>query len=122
MTDRSYIGIDSTDSKEWVVVLCTDGQAIVSQPFKNTPTELAALVSFITERCARPKICLKPSNPSAIKLIKSIGGIPDVEVVLMSTAGLRMHQSWLQGRSAAAFAHNNSCQAYLLAFCAQRMV
>jgi hypothetical protein len=122
MTDRSYIGIDSTDNKEWVAVVWSDGHAIVSPPFKNTPTELAALVSFITERCARPKICLKPSNPSAIKLIKSIGGIPDVEVVLMSNAGLRMHQSWLQGKTATAFINNNPCQAYLLAFCAQRMV
>ena len=122
MPDQSFIGIDSTDDNEWIVVLWTDGKIIFSRPFKNTPSELGALVNFITERCASPKICLKPANPAALKLIKYVGGIPDVEVVLMSDAGLRMHRSWLPRATATRYSQNNSCQAYLLARCAERMI
>ncbi|MDD5033730.1 MAG: hypothetical protein PHE55_03145 [Methylococcaceae bacterium] len=122
MADQSYIGIDSTENNEWVVVLWTAGRIIFSRPFKNTPLELGALVHFITEQCTRPKICLKPANPAALKLIKFIGGIPDVEVVLMSDAGLRMQRACLPRAVATPLTLDNPCQAYLLAFCAERMI
>ncbi len=122
MVDRSYIGIDSTDNDEWIVVMCSAGKAIFSRPFKDTPTELGVLVHFISESCFRPKICLKPSNPTALKLIKYIGKIPDVEIILISDAGLKMHQAWFCKTTATPFVHNNSGHAYLLACCAERMI
>lgn len=114
MNERSsYIGIDSTENNEWIVVLWVDGNISFSRPFKNIPIELDALVRFITERCFRPKICLNSTNPTIFELIKHIGGIPNVEVILMSAAGLKIHQNWLP---------KSSCKAHLLAYCAERMV
>jgi len=124
MNERSYVGIDSTDKNEWIVVLWDHGNFNFSRPFKNTPSELEALVRFITERCERPKICLNPANPSAFKLIKFVGGIPGVEVVLMSNAGLRLHLDWLPKDTSGAepiFQHH-SRRAYLLACCAERVI
>jgi hypothetical protein len=121
MIERSYIGIDITDNNEWIVGFWENGKAIFSRPFKNTATELEALVRFITERCAKPKICLKPKNPAALKLIKTIGGIPAVEVVLMSDAGLKLHLAFLPKSLAASGFQNHACQASLLAYCAERI-
>jgi len=122
MNDRSYVGIDSTDNHEWIVALWDDGEMTFSPPFKNTPTGLGALVCYILERCVRPKICLRPSNPAAIKLIKYLGSIPDVEVVMMFEAGLRLQQAWLSKAISISFFKNNTCQAQLLACCAERMI
>ncbi len=55
-------------------------------------------------------------------MLKFIGGIPDVEVVLMSDAGLRIHRSWLPRAITTPFIHSHSYQAYLLACCAGRIV
>jgi hypothetical protein len=122
MPDRSYIGIDSNQNKEWIVAVWTGEKIVLSPPFKNTPVQLAALVRFITERCSRPKICLKPANPAVLKLIKFIGGIPDVEVVLMSEAGLQMHRAWLPNAAGNPTVPGHAGQAFLLACCAERMI
>jgi hypothetical protein len=124
MSERSYVGIDNTDNNEWIVVLWNHGQFIYSRPFRNTPVELDALVRFITERCDRPKICLNPANPSAVKLIKVVAGISGVEVMLMSNAGLRLHQDWMPKEQDGAMPHfqHHSRRAYLLACCAERMI
>ena len=124
MNERSYVGIDKTDNNEWIVVLWAHGKAVFSRPFKNTPAEFEALARFITERCYIPKICLNPANPAVFNLVKFIGGIPGVEVVLMSNAGLRLHLDWLPRDTATTepFFQNSSRRAYLLACCAELMI
>lgn len=123
MPDRSYIGIVSNDDNQWIAVIWAGDKITLSPPFKNTSTELPTLARFISERCTRPKICLKPTSSTAFELVKFIGEIPDAEVVLLSEAGLRMHQSWLPRNAAAnpSFPHDAD-QAYLLARCAERMI
>ncbi|MFZ4703251.1 MAG: hypothetical protein ACOYMG_24680, partial [Candidatus Methylumidiphilus sp.] len=61
-----------------------------------------------------------PSNRAALKLIKLIGGIPEVEVVLMSPAGLMLHQTWLRETFASPSSH--ASQAFMLARCAEHMI
>jgi len=124
MSERSYIGIDKTDKNEWIAVLGDHGKFVFSRPFKDTQMELEALVRFIIESCERPKICLNTANPSAFTLLKYVGGIPGVEVVLMSNAGLRLHLDWLpkEAASTAPLLLNNSSRACLLACCAERMI
>jgi hypothetical protein len=122
MNDRSYIGIDSTDNNEWIAVLWAEGKITFSRPFKNTPADLTALVLFITEHSTRAKICLKPTHPAIFTLLSYLSAIPDVEVMLMSEAGFKIHQTWLLRAIAAPLLQNNSSQAYLLACCAERMV
>lgn len=122
MIEQSYIGIDRTESNEWIVGLLSNGKIIFSRPFKNTQPELRALVRFITDRCVKPKICLKPKNPAALKLIKYIGDIPAVEVVLISDAGLKLNLASLPKSTETLFIQSNVCQAPLLAYCAGRMI
>ena len=122
MSERSYIGIDKTDKDEWIAVLGDHGKFVYSRPYKDTQTELAALVRFIIEHCERPKICLNTANPSAFKLLKYVGGIPGVEVVLLSNAGLRLHLDWLPKAATVPVLLNNSSRACLLAYCAERMI
>jgi hypothetical protein len=122
MNIQSNIGIDSTVNNEWIAVLWTEGKITLSRPFKNTHTDLAALVCFITEHSTRAKICLKPSHPDIFTLLNLISTIPDVEVMLMSDAGFKMHKTWLLKSSATSLLQNSSSQAHLLACCAERMV
>lgn len=122
MNERSsYIGIDSTENNEWIVVLCVEGKISFSRPFKNIPIELDALVRFITERCVRPKICLRLTNRTVFELIKYIASVPDAEVMFMSEAGFKIHQNWLPKSMTIPY-QDNSCQAHLLACCAERIV
>jgi hypothetical protein len=122
MNERSYVGIDNTDKNEWIVVLWSEGKSVFSRPYKNTLSEIEALVRFITERCDRPKICLNPANSNTFELVKIIGGIVGVEVVLMSNAGLRLHLDWLPRESSVPVFQAHSRRAYLLACCAERMI
>ncbi len=124
MNERSYVGIDKTDKDEWIAVVCNHGKFIFSRPYKNTRMELEALVRYISESYARPKICLNTANPSAFTLLEYIDGIPGVEVVLMSNAGLRLHLNWLPKEAATTepLLNNNSSRACLLACCAERMI
>jgi hypothetical protein len=122
MPERSFIGIDHNDHHEWVVALVTEGKIGFVQKFKNTQADLLALVRFIGEHCQRPKICINPTSRAAIKMLKHLGGIPDVEVVMMSAAGLKLHRAWLSTTDAASPAQGHVEEAVMLAHCAQRMI
>ena len=122
MQDRSYLGIDHNDHNEWIVVLVTEGKIGFLQKFNNTSAELVALVRFIGDHCSRPKICIKPTSRAVLKLLKFIGDIPDVEVVLMSEAGLKMHSAWLTPATETPSDHGDTGQAVMLARCAARMI
>jgi hypothetical protein len=122
MADRSYLGIDHNDHNEWIVVLVAEGRIGFLQKFKNTQADLVALVRFIGEHCSRPKICVNPTSRAVLKLLKFIGGIPDVEVVLMSAAGLKMHRAWLVPASEPPSDRGGTGEAVMLARCAARMI
>lgn len=122
MSDRSYLGIDHNDHNEWIVVSLTEGKIGFLQKFKNTQSDLAALVNFIGEHCSRPKICINPTSRAVLKLLKFIGEIPDVEVVLMSSAGLKMHRAWLLPANKSPSDHGDTGEAVVLASCAARMI
>lgn len=121
MNERSYVGIDKTDSNEWIAVFWDHGKFIFSRPYKDTQLEIQAMVRFVTEACVKPKICLNTANPSTFNLLKYVGGIPGVEVVLMSNAGLRLHLDWLH-KDEANDIQDQSNRACLLACCAERMI
>lgn len=122
MNERSYVGIANTDKNEWIVVLCSEGKSVFSRPYGHTPLELEALVHFINERCDRPRVCLHPTNLNVFELVKFLSRIAGVEVVLMSSAGLRLHLDWLQRDSTPSAFQAHSRRAYLLACCAERMI
>ena len=122
MSDRSYLGIDHNGHNEWIVVLVREGEIGFLQKFKNTSADLAALVRFIGEHCSRPKICINPTSRAVLKLLKLIGGIPDVEVVLMSAAGLKMHRAWLKPANETPTDHGDTGEAVMLARCAAHMI
>ena len=122
MSDRSYLGIDHNDHNEWIVVLVTEGKIGFLQKFKNTSSELEALVRFIGVHCSRPKICINPTSRAMLKLLKFIGDIPDVEVVLMTAAGLKMHRTWLTPANALPSDHGDTGEAVMLARCAAHMI
>lgn len=119
MPDRSYVGIDRNRHNEWEVVLW-DGDRIWSRVFKNTWAELGELVLFIAGHGRRPRICLNPTSPAALKLIKSVGGIPDAEVLLLSAEGMRLHRPWLRGD--ARLPGGDEARALFLARCAERII
>ena len=122
MSDRSYLGIDHNDHNEWIVVLVREGEIGFLQKFKNTQADLVALVGFIGEHCSRPKICINPTSRAVLKLLKFIGGIPNVEVVLMSAAGLKMHRAWLTPANETHSDHGDTGEAVMLARCAAHMI
>ena len=120
MPNRSYLGIECADNNEWIVVHLVNGQPDFPRTFGNTPTELASLARFISEDCLKPRICLNPKKPGALKLLKFIAAIPDVEVVLLSDEGFRMHGAWLL-ETEHDYAESAN-RAVLLARCAKRMI
>jgi hypothetical protein len=122
MSDRSYLGIDHNGHNEWIVVLVREGKIGLLQKFKNTSADLVALVRFIGEHCSRPKICINPTSRAVLKLLKFIGDIPDVEVVLMSAAGLKMHRAWLTPANEPPSDHGDTGEAVMLARCAAHMI
>jgi hypothetical protein len=124
MNERSYVGIDKTENNEWTAVMWEHKSFVFSRPYRDTPTELEALMRFIIETCERPKICLNTANPRAFTLLNYIVGIPGAEVVLMTKEGLRLHLDWLPKEQAVSVSklqkpENRAC---LLACCAERMI
>lgn len=120
MAEQSYIGIAANRRHEWVAALRREGNVEFSHPFGNTTAAVGSFVQFINDYCSRPRICIRPSSPTALRLIKSLSGIPDVEVVLLSDAGLRMHQAWLSETAASRSLREH--EASLLALCAERII
>lgn len=118
MSDRSYLGIEANENNEWIVVSQAQGQTRWSGKFDNTSEGLKSLARFICDCCSRPKICVKSTNSLGLRLILYISSIPDIEVLLMSEAGLRIHQGWLANTPAT----TSMPQAEILARCAERLI
>lgn len=118
MSDRSYLGIVATENNEWIVVNQVQGEMRWSAKFDNTSEGLESLAKFISDRCRRPKICVKSTNSLGLHLILHISSVTDIEVLLMSEAGLRVHQGWLPDLPA----RTATPQAEILARCAERLI
>jgi hypothetical protein len=95
MSERTYIGIEKHNDHEWHVVLLTAQGSVVSGIFENTPQDVAAFSSYISEHCIKPKICLKWRDAGVFELISVISAIPDIEVILMSEAGFNLQNNWI---------------------------
>jgi hypothetical protein len=95
MSDRSYLGIVATENNEWIVVNQVQGELRWSAIFANTSEGLESPVKFISDRCPRPKPCVKSKNSQGLHLIPRIGSVTDIGVLLMSGAGLRVHRNWV---------------------------
>jgi hypothetical protein len=95
MTLQSYFGLEREDGNSWVLVQCLEGNVILLQRFRDTVDGLHSLEKRMQDHSGRPRICINLSNDSAFKLVQHLGTIPGVEVVLVSEAGLRHHQTGL---------------------------
>ncbi len=122
MNGRGFIGIETDNDAGWVVVKRVGHHIRQCKRFQNSPADLSRLMQFIRESCARPKIGLRASSHAALKLIRYISGIPDVEVVLISDAGLRTHKAWLSELMAHPYMQRSANRAETLARCAERMI
>ena len=122
MDGRGFIGIERDSKSEWVVVKRVGAQLRQCKCFKDSPADIARLLQFIRENCERPKIGLRSTSRAALKLIRYISGIPDVEVVLISDAGLRTHRAWLPELMTHPFMQRSANHAETLARCAERMI
>lgn len=116
MSDRSYLGIECTENNEWIVVSQEQGETRWSAKFDNSSEGLKSLVNFISNRCSRPKICVKSKNSLGLHLILYISSVTDIEVLLMSDAGLRVHRNWVANLP------TSTPQAEILARCAERLI
>jgi hypothetical protein len=121
MDGRGFIGIERDNTTGWVVVKRVGAQIRQCKSFNDTPTGIARLTQFIRESCNRPKIGLRSNSRAALKLIEYIRGIPDVEVVLISDAGLRTHRAWLPLSTTHPYMQRSANDAEVLARCAERM-
>ncbi|QWF72301.1 hypothetical protein KEF85_07605 [Methylomonas paludis] len=123
MDSRSYVGIDKTDTQEWIVVIWEQGVCRFSSTFPDTASAPAAILDFICRRCDKPKVCVNPGYPGSFNLIAHLSCIPGAEVILLSKAGLSLHLNWLpKSVNLAAANAAQSQRAVLLAGCAERMI
>lgn len=121
MASRDFIGIERNNQDEWVVVKRVGTQRICKR-FRDSPTDLVSLMSFLRDRCTRPKICLKAAGAASVKLMRYLCGIPEAEVLLISEQGLRVHKGWLAETSLHPYMQGSANHAETLARCAERLI
>jgi hypothetical protein len=119
MTLQTYFGLDN-DENEWLLVQRSEGKTVFLRQFKNTVDGLNELSRFIKSRCQKPRIYIKSTGFAALSLLKYLCGIPDVEVMFVSQAGFNQYQSCLP-KSIVKNPKATSCEAEILAVCAERM-
>ncbi|QFY43819.1 hypothetical protein F6R98_15260 [Candidatus Methylospira mobilis] len=122
MSERTYIGIENQNNHAWRVVLLTEQGSIVSGIFENTSLDIAAFCKYISEYCIKPKICLKWRDAGVFELISVISSIPDVEVILMSEAGFKLHNDWIAHNKNELDIKKSLTLANQLAYCAKRFI
>ena len=119
MTLQTYFGLDN-DENVWLLVQRSEVKTVFLQQFKNTIDGLNELSKFIKSRCDKPKICIKSTGCTAFILLKYLCGIPDVEVMFISSAGFKQYQTCLP-KNIVNNSTTTSCEAEILAVCAERM-
>ncbi len=120
MTVQSYFGLDNNENV-WRLVQRSGGKTVFLQQFNNTVNGLNELARFIKSRCNKPRIYIKSTGCVALGLLKYLCGIPGIEVVFISEAGFNQYQTCFSkniGRDSKAI----SCEAEILADCAERMI
>lgn len=122
MDGRGFIGIECDSNSGWVVVKRVGAQVRQCKYFGDSPAGISKLLQFIRENCENPKIGLRSTSRAALKLLRYVSGIPDVEVVLISDAGLRAHRAWLPELMAHPYMQRSANHAETLARCAERMI
>lgn len=125
MTTQGYFGLDSDDGKSWLLVQRFNDRTTLKRRFEHSLNGFNAMVKYIQHCCQRPRLCIH-SSPFALSLIKYLGRISDIEVILVSAAGMRQfHALPLHSAPPAANAdtfHPCEFQATKLAQYAQRMI
>lgn len=96
MSERTYIGIENHDGHSWHVVALTEQGAVISGILEITRQDIIAFSQYLTQNRIKPKICLKWNDADVFQLIPIISAIPDVEVIIMSEAGFRLHNNWMR--------------------------
>jgi hypothetical protein len=122
MDGRGFIGIESDKRSGWMVVKRVGAQLRQCRRFADSPAERLRLVDFIRENCRSPKVGLRATSAAALGLLRSISGIPDVEVVLISEQGIRAHEAWLPELVAHPYMQTSANNAELLARYAERLI
>jgi hypothetical protein len=121
MASRDFIGIELSNQNEWIVVKRA-GTDRTCQRFRDSPTDMAALMTFLRDRCTRPKICLKAAGDASVRLVGYLGGIPDAEVLLISDEGLQVHKARLASTTLHPYMQGSANAAETLARCAERLI
>lgn len=122
MSERTYIGIENHDSHSWHVVVLTEQGAVISGIFENTHQDISAFSQYLSQHCIKPKICLKWKDAGVLQLISIISTIPDVEVIIMSEAGFRLHNNWMSHSRKEVAIDKTLALANQLAHCAKRLI
>ena len=120
MTLPTYLGIDN-DKNAWMLVQRSEGKTVFLRRFQNTIDGLDDLAKYIKSGCKKPRICIKSSGRATFDLLKYLYGIPDIEVMFVSQAGLKQYQTSLPNsiRKSSKVAYG---EAEILANCAERMI
>ncbi|MDI1278881.1 transposase [Methylobacter sp.] len=120
MTIQTYFGLDN-DENSWLLVQRSEGTTVFLRRFKNTVDGLDELSKAIKSRCEKPRIYIRSTGCTALDLLKYLCGIPGIEVVFISQAGFKQYQTCLP-KSIIRNSKATSCEAEILADCAERMI
>ncbi len=96
MVPESCFGIDIADGK-WLVAERRAGKTSYCGSFENNERGLTTLLQCIQTRATKPRVCIAPTGRAALALALHLCKIPEVEVTLLSAAGLRHHRARLPG-------------------------
>jgi hypothetical protein len=122
MLPESCFGIDLVDGHWLVVVERREGKTCYGGRFENTAEGLTDLLRFIQDRGTKPKVCITPTDRAALTIALHLCRIPQVEVILLSRDGLRLHRSRLRSTETRASEAGNLVVAETLARTAERMI
>jgi hypothetical protein len=121
MTTQTYFGLENNENS-WLLVQRSDGKTVFLRQFKNTLEGLNELARFIKNCCEKPKITIKSTGYTALGLLKTLCGIPDVEVMFVSPAGFKQYQSCLPKKNVSCPAEMAFREAEVLGDYAERMI
>lgn len=120
MIPRTYFGLENNENA-WLLVQRSDGKTVFIRQFNNTQGGFNELSKAIKSCCEKPRVYIKSTGNAALSLLKTLCGIPDIEVMFVSQAGFKQYQTYLPSRTV-----KNSAvmfrEAEVLADCAERMI
>ena len=120
MTLQTCFGLDN-DENAWLLVQRSEGKTVLLRRFQNTIDGLNELSKFIKNRCEKPRIYIKSTGSAALSLLKTLCGIPNIEVMFVSQTGFKQYQTCLP-KSTVRNSKATFYEAEMLANCAERMI